>query len=221
MSVLRYVQRTGEPLVVADATDDDRFARDPYFADLDCCSLLAVPILSRGSAARGAAAGEPLIRGAFTAERSTRVKLIAGQLAVSLDNAQMYADIPPDRRRADRLAAGSDNRRARRAAVHGARSGGPGGRTIALGRPRRDRPVRKRAFRYRDRRLAHDGRAVPLGTDVRLGGQNVMSMVFSSGGPVRIEAYSQLPAKSPGGPRPPASDLRSGCRSQSRDAYGA
>ena len=36
-----------------------------------------------------------------------------------------------------------------------------------------------------------NGRAVPLGTDVRLGGQNVMSMVFSSGGPVRIEAYSQ------------------------------
>jgi signal transduction histidine kinase len=36
-----------------------------------------------------------------------------------------------------------------------------------------------------------NGRAVPLGTDVRLGGQNVLSMVFSSSGPVRIEAYSQ------------------------------
>ena len=28
-----------------DATTDDRFARDPYFADVDRCSLLAVPIL--------------------------------------------------------------------------------------------------------------------------------------------------------------------------------
>src|SRR5262249_46456338 len=48
MSVLRYAQRMREPLVVDDATRDDRFARDPYFTGTDCCSLLAVPILSRG-----------------------------------------------------------------------------------------------------------------------------------------------------------------------------
>jgi signal transduction histidine kinase len=35
-----------------------------------------------------------------------------------------------------------------------------------------------------------DGQPVPLGTDVRLGGQNVMSLVFSTRGPVRLEAYS-------------------------------
>src|SRR5918996_1059273 len=33
-SVLRYVQRTREPLVVTDATHDDRFALDPYFTDV-------------------------------------------------------------------------------------------------------------------------------------------------------------------------------------------
>jgi GAF domain-containing protein len=49
MSVLRYVQRTRETLVVGDASGDDRFARDPYFAGLTCCSLLAVPILSCGA----------------------------------------------------------------------------------------------------------------------------------------------------------------------------
>ena len=43
------LQRTREPLVVADATADDRFARDPYFAGLGACSLLAVPIVSRGT----------------------------------------------------------------------------------------------------------------------------------------------------------------------------
>ena len=59
MSVLRYVQRTREPLVVDDATGDDRFARDPYFADVDCCSLLAVPDPQPRHAAGGAAAGEP------------------------------------------------------------------------------------------------------------------------------------------------------------------
>jgi signal transduction histidine kinase len=92
MSVLRYVERVREPLVVDDATRDDRFARDPYFAHVDCCSLLAVPILSRGLLRAVLMLENRLIRGAFTIERLDAVKLIAGQLAVSLDNSQLYAD---------------------------------------------------------------------------------------------------------------------------------
>ena len=91
MSVLRYVQRTGEPLVVADATRDDRFARDPYYADAGSCSLLALPILGRGTLQAVLVLENRLIRGAFTGGRLDAVKLIAGQLAVSLDNAQLYA----------------------------------------------------------------------------------------------------------------------------------
>ena len=102
MSVLRYVQRTREPLVVADAAGDDRFARDPYFADADCCSLLAVPILSRGALRAVLLLENRLIRAAFTTGRLDAVNLIAGQLAVSLDNAQLYAEY---RRIADEQAA--------------------------------------------------------------------------------------------------------------------
>jgi signal transduction histidine kinase len=102
MSVLRYAQRTREPLVIGDATRDDRFARDPYFTDVDCCSLLALPILSRGTLQAVLLLENRLIRGAFTAERLDGVKLTAGQLAVSLDNAQLYAEF---RRIADEQAA--------------------------------------------------------------------------------------------------------------------
>ena len=91
MSVLRYVQRTSEPLVIGDATGDDRFSRDPYFAGVDCCSLLAVPILSRGALRAVLLLENRLIRAAFTTGRLDAVNLIAGQLAVSLDNAQLYA----------------------------------------------------------------------------------------------------------------------------------
>jgi len=91
-SVLRYVERTRAPLVVADATRDDRFARDPYFAGLDCCSLLALPILSGGRLRALLMLQSHLIRGAFSAKRLDSVNLIAGQLAVSLDNAQLYAE---------------------------------------------------------------------------------------------------------------------------------
>jgi predicted ATPase/signal transduction histidine kinase len=92
MSVLRYARRTREPLVVADATRDDRFARDPYFADADRCSLLAVPIVSRGTLRAVLLLENRLLRGAFAAGRLDAVQLIAGQLAVSLDNAQLYAE---------------------------------------------------------------------------------------------------------------------------------
>jgi signal transduction histidine kinase len=49
-----------------------------------------------------------LMRGAFTAERLDAVKLIAGQLAVSLDNAQLYAELAASRAR---VVAASDQTR--------------------------------------------------------------------------------------------------------------
>ncbi|HEV7855074.1 MAG TPA: AAA family ATPase [Mycobacterium sp.] len=102
LTVLRYAQRMREPLVVGDATRDDRFARDPYFIDLTCCSLMALPILSRGTLRAVLLLENRLIRGAFTTQRLDTVNLIAGQLAVSLDNAQLYTEF---RRIADEQAA--------------------------------------------------------------------------------------------------------------------
>jgi signal transduction histidine kinase len=109
MSVLRYLERTREPLVVADAVSDDRFAGDPYFTDVDRCSLLALPILSRGMLRAVLLLENRLIRGAFTAERLDAVNLIAGQLAVSLDNAQLYSELAASRTRL--VAAGDQTRR--------------------------------------------------------------------------------------------------------------
>jgi signal transduction histidine kinase len=110
MSVLRYAERTREPLVVADATVDDRFSRDPYFADFGCCSVLVVPILSRGTLRAALLLENRFIRGAFTTKRLDAVKLVAGQLAVSLDNAQLYAELMASRAR---IVASADQARRR------------------------------------------------------------------------------------------------------------
>jgi signal transduction histidine kinase len=91
-SVLRYVQRTRESLVVADAARDDRFARDPYFAGAGSCSLLAVPVLSRGTLRAVLLLENRLLADAFTARRLDAVRLIADQLAVSLDNSRLYTE---------------------------------------------------------------------------------------------------------------------------------
>ncbi|MFG1605365.1 diguanylate cyclase [Actinoplanes sp. NPDC049265] len=85
LSVVRYVQRTNTQLVLDDALGDERFARDPYFAGRQLCSVLAVPI----------AAGLLVLentnsRGAFTGDRTDAVRLLGGQLAVSVANAILY-----------------------------------------------------------------------------------------------------------------------------------
>jgi diguanylate cyclase (GGDEF)-like protein len=78
---------------VNDATSDDRFGRDPYFRRLGSCSLLVVPIFYRGSLRALLVLENRLIRGAFAADRLDGIMLIAGQLAVSLDNALVYASL--------------------------------------------------------------------------------------------------------------------------------
>src|SRR3954453_17049764 len=99
LSCLRYAQRPGEPLVVADATADDRFARDPHLAGADCCSMLVLPILSRGTLRAVLLLENRLLKAAFSADRLDAVRLIAGQLAVSVDNAQLYDELTASRAR--------------------------------------------------------------------------------------------------------------------------
>ncbi|AKJ28935.1 diguanylate cyclase [Caldimonas brevitalea] len=103
LSVFRYAERTGEVLLVDDATRDDRFAADPYIAKLDPCSLLLAPILNHGKLSAMLMLENRLRRAAFTAERLDSVTLIAGQLSVSLDNALLYTSL--ERKVAERTAA--------------------------------------------------------------------------------------------------------------------
>jgi diguanylate cyclase (GGDEF)-like protein len=93
LSVFRYVERTREPLLVEDALRDDRFARDRYLAGLDHCSLLAVPVMTQGSLRAVLILENRLSSGTFTTDRLDAVVLIAGQLAVSFDNAMLYASL--------------------------------------------------------------------------------------------------------------------------------
>ncbi|MDT3441905.1 diguanylate cyclase domain-containing protein [Pseudofrankia sp. BMG5.37] len=92
-SVVWYTERTHEPTVIADATRDDRFARDPYLTSLDRCSLLAIPVTIRGELKAMLLLENRMIRGAFATNRLEPIMLIAGQLAVSLDHAQVYTSL--------------------------------------------------------------------------------------------------------------------------------
>jgi diguanylate cyclase (GGDEF)-like protein len=103
LSAFRIVERTQVPLVVDDALLDDRFARDPYFAAMERCSLLVLPVQSQGAARAVLILENRLSRGVFSHARLNLVTLVASQLAVSLDNAQLYASL--ERRVAERTEA--------------------------------------------------------------------------------------------------------------------
>jgi diguanylate cyclase (GGDEF)-like protein len=93
LSVLRYVERTQEPLLIDDATRDDRFAQDAYVSALDACALLVVPLRTRDQVSAMLLLENRNSRAAFGINRLDTVRLIAGQLSVSLDNARLYADL--------------------------------------------------------------------------------------------------------------------------------
>ncbi|WP_164842630.1 protein kinase domain-containing protein [Actinoplanes solisilvae] len=184
MSVLRYLRRTQEPLAVSDATSDDRFARDPYFDGVTCCSLLAVPVFGRGALRAVLLLENRLIRGAFTTERLEAVGLIAGQLAVSLDNAQLYAEY---RRIADEQAA------LRRVATRVARAEPPESVFAAVAAEAGQLLAVDFAalFRYDDEAEMIEivGRwgasPMPLGARLPLGGVNVSTLVHRTHQPAR------------------------------------
>lgn len=122
MSVVRYVERTREPLVVGDATRDDRFRRDPYLSGVDTCSLLAVPVHHRGAMTALLILENRLIHDAFPPARLDAIILVAGQLGVSLHNAMVYASL--ERKVADRTEElAQANRRLERLSVTDALTG--------------------------------------------------------------------------------------------------
>jgi diguanylate cyclase (GGDEF)-like protein len=122
LSALRYVERTRAPLVVDDAKLDDRFARDPYFADIERCSLLVLPVQSQGAMRAMLMLKNRLSRGVFSRARLDLVTLVASQLAVSLDNARLYASL--ERRVAERTEALAEaNRRLEQLSISDALTG--------------------------------------------------------------------------------------------------
>src|SRR6185437_4212518 len=189
VSVLRYVQRTREPLIVDDVARDGRFARDAYFADVATCSLLAVPIFSRGDLRAVLLLENRLMRDAFAGGRLDAVALIASQLTVSLDNTQLYAQY---RRVADEQAA------LRRVAMLVARAARPEEVFTAVAAEAGSLLGVDHAFLVRYE--PPDALEVvgtwlrtgaepptPVGSRMPLGGHNVSALVYQTGRPARVD----------------------------------
>src|SRR5712664_1796727 len=103
-SVLHYVIRTRERVVLDDASIKNLYSEDEYVRETRPRSVLCLPIVKQTNLIGALYLENNLTPRAFTSERVAVLELLASQAAISLENARLYADLfteNRDRRRAE------------------------------------------------------------------------------------------------------------------------
>jgi len=92
-SVLQYVQRTGETVILDDAAANSPFEGDPYIRQCKARSVLCLPLLNQSKLIGVLYLENNLSPRVFAAGRMTVLKLLASQAAISLENTHLYRDL--------------------------------------------------------------------------------------------------------------------------------
>ena len=89
-SVVSYVMRSQEPVVLDKATENEIFGQDPYILSHGTCSIHCFPIVHHGKLTGVVYLENSLVSGAFTEERTSLLNLLSGQIAISIHNALLH-----------------------------------------------------------------------------------------------------------------------------------
>ena len=92
-SIVNYVARTREQVLLADALRDARFAQDPYIVAHNPKSVLCLPLLHQGRLTGVLYLENNEVRGAFTQERIELLRLLCSQAASAVENALLYTRV--------------------------------------------------------------------------------------------------------------------------------
>ncbi|MEG4026081.1 ATP-binding sensor histidine kinase [Microcoleus sp. S13C4] len=92
-AIANYVIRTQENVVLNNATQEGQFTRDPYIAATQPKSILCTPLLHQGKLTGLLYLENNLTEGAFTTDRLELLKLLSAQIAISIENAQLYKNL--------------------------------------------------------------------------------------------------------------------------------
>ena len=92
-SVLRYVVRTLENVLLDDASAANPFSEDAYILARHPRSILCLPLVRQRESIGVLYLENNLAPRVFTADRLSVLELLASQAAISLKNAQLYADL--------------------------------------------------------------------------------------------------------------------------------
>src|SRR5271165_4714735 len=112
-SLLRYVIRTQESVILDDASVQNLFSDDEYVRQQRLRSILCLPLVKQGQLMGVLYLENNLVPGVFTTKRLAVLELLASQAAISLDHARLYADLVQennDRRNAEEALRASEER---------------------------------------------------------------------------------------------------------------
>ncbi|QGZ64458.1 AAA family ATPase [Paraburkholderia acidisoli] len=103
VSILHYVMRTMESVILNDANARHEFSADPYFSPPRTQSVACVPLVHQGKPIALLYLENSLAPHVFTAGRVSVLKLLASQAAISLENSRLYRDLAEREARIRRL----------------------------------------------------------------------------------------------------------------------
>lgn len=92
-STVNFVARSGESLVLDDASTDVRFRDDPHIVATQPRSVLCTPVVYLGEPSGVVYLENNLAPGAFTEERIEVLALLSGQIGISIANAELYENL--------------------------------------------------------------------------------------------------------------------------------
>ena len=92
-TVVQYVGRTGEQLVLAEASSDRRFSADPYLKQVGLASILCTPAVHKGRRNGMIYLENHLVSGGFTPARLETAQVLASQAAISMENAALVDNL--------------------------------------------------------------------------------------------------------------------------------
>ena len=92
-SLIEYIQNTKQSLVLDDITQDRRFLSDPAVKANGLKSVMCLPMFNKGQSEGVLYLENNLQTSVFTESRVRFLKLLSGQIAVSLENAHLYENL--------------------------------------------------------------------------------------------------------------------------------
>jgi GAF domain-containing protein len=98
-SLVRYILRTGETVVLDDASSQNSFSADPYIVQRRARSILCLPMINQGRFVGILYFENNLTPQVFTPDRLTVLKVLATQAAISLENMAFIGLWPIEKRR--------------------------------------------------------------------------------------------------------------------------
>jgi PAS domain S-box-containing protein len=102
-SVLHYVSRTRESVILDDAFAQNPFSADRYISQKLARSILCLPLVKQAKLAGVLYLENNLASHVFTPARISVLELLASQAAISLENARLYHDLQEREARIHRL----------------------------------------------------------------------------------------------------------------------